>query len=135
MRLAVVDSEKCVGCQLCMLACTRKFNEAGFGKSAILVRSLGGFERGFTVIVCRACKDPPCAKACPEDALVPREGGGVTLIKDKCVGCKLCVEACPIGAIFWNEEENKPIVCMYCGYCARYCPYGVIALEKDEEPK
>jgi formate hydrogenlyase subunit 6/NADH:ubiquinone oxidoreductase subunit I len=32
----------------------------------------------------------------------------------------------------WNEEENKPIICVYCGYCANYCPHDVIALEEME---
>jgi len=41
MRLAIVDGERCVG----------------------------GMERGFTVVVCRACNDPPCAKVCPTGAL------------------------------------------------------------------
>jgi len=87
-------------------------------------------EKGFIVIVCRACLDPPCAKVCPEDALIPREGGGVVLKPDKCIGCGYCVEACPFGAIFWDDEVNKPVVCIYCGYCAKYCPYNVIALEE-----
>jgi len=26
-------------------------------------------ERGFKVIVCRACKNPPCAKVCPHGVL------------------------------------------------------------------
>jgi len=112
-----------------MFACSRRFGDAGLASSAILVKSVGGVERGFTVIVCRACKDPPCARVCPVDALDVREGGGVVLDASTCIGCGFCTEACLYGAIFWNEEQNKPIVCVYCGYCADYCPYGVIALE------
>jgi len=128
-RLAVIDVDLCVGCQSCMFACSRRFVDAGLASSAILVKSVGGVERGFTVIVCRACKDPPCARVCPVDALDIRVGGGVILDASKCIGCGFCTEACPYGAIFWNEEQNKPIVCVYCGYCADYCPYDVIALE------
>ena len=128
-RLAVIDVDLCVGCQSCMFACSRRFGDAGFASSAILVKSVGGVERGFTVIVCRACKDPPCARVCPVDALDVRAGGGVVLDPSTCIGCGFCTEACPYGAIFWNEEQNKPIVCVYCGYCADYCPYDVIALE------
>jgi heterodisulfide reductase subunit A-like polyferredoxin len=52
------------------------------------------------------------------------------------LGCGNCVDACPFGAVFWNEVENKPQICVYCGICAQYCPYDVIALEEvanDEE--
>ena len=129
-RLSVLDSDLCVGCASCMLACTRRFAEVGYGKSAIHVRSAGGMEKGFIVVVCRACLEPPCAKVCPEDALVPRKGGGIILKPEKCIACGYCVEACPFGAIFWDEEVNKPIICVYGGYCANYCPYNVIALEE-----
>ena len=128
-RLAILDSERCVGCQLCMYACERRFGDGGLAKSAILVRSVGGIERGFTVIVCRACEDPPCARVCPTQALIPREGGGVILNPSKCIGCGMCKEACVIGAVFWDEENNKPIICLHCGYCADFCPHGVIGLE------
>jgi len=128
-RLAVIDVDLCVGCQSCMFACSRRYGDAGLANSAILVKSVGGVERGFTVIVCRACKNPPCARVCPVDALNVREAGGVLLDASKCIGCGFCREACPYGAIFWNEEQNKPVICVYCGYCANYCPYNVIALE------
>ena len=60
---------------------------------------LFGIGNGFVVIVCRACPDPPCARVCPTDALVMREGGGVRLKHELCIGCGNCVEACPQGAI------------------------------------
>ena len=129
-RLALLDVNRCVDCQLCMYACTRRFGDAGNGKSAILVKSVGGFERGFTVVVCRACEDPPCARACPEGALIVRPGGGVLLRSSLCIGCGLCREACIIGAVFWDEENNKPIICTQCGYCVDYCPHGVLGVEE-----
>lgn len=131
MRLAIVDSELCVGCQSCMFACTRVHGEAGLAGSCIGIRSAGGMRNGFRVIVCRACPDPPCARVCPADALEVREGkGGVKLKKDRCIGCGNCVEACPYGAIFWNDEQQKPFLCFYCGYCASFCPHGVLAMER-----
>lgn len=131
MRLTVVDAEKCVGCQCCMFACARRI-EPGLAASCIQVKSAGGMERGFTVIVCRACIDPPCARVCPTGALVPREGGGVRLRADRCLGCGLCRQACVLEAVFWHEEANKPMICVHCGYCVEFCPYGVLRLEEQE---
>ena len=132
MRLAVVDIERCVDCQSCMFACARRQNEAGLSSSCIGVKSVGGMERGFIVVVCRACDDPPCLKVCPTDALKPKKGGGVLLDAAKCIGCGHCRDACIIGAIFWNDEINKPTICIHCGYCTQFCPHGVLKLEKKE---
>jgi Fe-S-cluster-containing dehydrogenase component len=129
-RLAVVDVDLCVGCQCCMFACNRRFGEAGNAKSAIHIKSAGGIERGFIVLVCRACIDPPCMKVCPMNALSLRKGGGVILNPNKCIGCKNCVNACTMGAIFWDEENEKPVICVHCGYCVDYCPYNVIKMEE-----
>jgi len=133
MKLVVLETEKCVGCQLCMFACCRRQNEAGLAKSCIGVRSIGGMERGFTVIVCRACEDPPCARVCPTNALKLREGGGVSLDMEKCIGCGRCADACLSGAIFWDDETEKPMICIHCGYCVTYCPHGVLGMDKKGE--
>lgn len=102
----------------------------GLEGSALLVKSMGGFERGFTVVVCRACVDAPCLRACPVDALKLRPGGGVLLNASKCTGCGFCKAACDIGAVFWEESSNKPIICVHCGYCVNYCPVGVFGMEE-----
>ncbi|RSN69723.1 4Fe-4S dicluster domain-containing protein [Candidatus Korarchaeum cryptofilum] len=128
MRLEVVDPDICVGCMSCMFACSRRFGDAGLNYSAIQVRSVGGVERGFTVIVCRACSDPSCMKVCPTSALRSREGGGVILDSRLCIGCGYCVKACPFGAIFWDCVNDKPVICTHCGLCVDFCPYGVIKL-------
>lgn len=132
-RLSVLDVDRCVGCQACMFACVRRLGKGGLEGTSIHIKSAGGIRKGFVVIVCRACHDPPCARVCPTDALVYREGGGVRLKIKLCIGCENCVEACPFGAIFWDPHQNKPEVCVYCGYCAPYCPYDVLVLEDIEE--
>lgn len=131
-RLSVIDIDRCVGCQSCMFACARRPGQGGLANAALLVRSDGGFRKGFVVVVCRACADPPCARVCPTEALTPREGGGVIFKAKHCIGCGNCVEACPFGAVLWDDQQEKPHICVYCGYCANYCPYEVIALEEVE---
>ena len=132
MRLVVLDAERCMGCQSCMFACGRRQDDIGLAETCIGVRSVGGMERGFIVVVCRACDDPPCVKVCPTDALQRRTNGGVRFESSKCIGCGHCRDACLIGAIFWNDEINKPMICIHCGYCVKYCPHGVLRLEDKE---
>ncbi len=134
-RLSVVDVNLCVGCQCCLFACARRFGDAGVTRSSIHVRSAGGIERGFIVIVCRACQDAACAKVCPTNALTLRPGGGVILNQRRCIGCKNCVDACTIGAVLWDAEIDKPSICVHCGFCTNFCPYGVLKIEPTESVK
>ncbi len=131
-RLVIKDLEKCVGCGLCMYACARKNAqrpEIGISSSGILAVSLSGFERGATVIFCRACREPPCSQVCPTGAMRERKEGGVTFHEDLCIACGNCMNACTIEAIFMRED-GKPAVCIHCGYCVEFCPHGVLGFEE-----
>ncbi|MBL7085041.1 MAG: electron transfer flavoprotein subunit alpha [Candidatus Omnitrophica bacterium] len=58
---------------------------------------------------------------------------GIKILKDKCTGCKLCVKACPFGAI--NIEEKLAIIdltkCNLCGACVDACKFEAIELKKE----
>jgi Fe-S-cluster-containing dehydrogenase component len=131
-HLVIKDIEKCVGCGMCMYACARRNAnkpEIGIDSSGILAVSLSGFERGATVIFCKACIEPPCVQVCPTTALKPKKRGGVIFKEKECIACGNCIEACTIGAIF-EKRDGKPAVCIQCGYCVKYCPHGVLGFEK-----
>ena len=48
--------------------------------------------------------------------------------QDKCIGCKICVDICPVKAIF--IEDGKAVInqnkCIKCGKCLKICPKGAI---------
>jgi len=67
--------------------------------------------------VCLACREPACAEVCPTAALLPRKGGGVTLKKELCIGCRRCLGACTALAVNFDEDTGKPIICRHCGIC------------------
>ena len=48
--------------------------------------------------------------------------------KDLCLGCGMCVESCPQGAIslLWSQAEIDPNRCNSCGLCVDVCPQGII---------
>lgn len=131
--LKAKNMAQCIGCYSCMLACSR-FVSHSFSprKSAIQIRTRGGLQSRLAAVSCAACKNPACARACQFGALVPREGGGVTLHPDACIGCGRCVPACAARAISFDEDTHKPIVCKHCGICTRYCPHHLLTLEEVE---
>ncbi len=133
-KLRAAEMNKCIGCFTCMNICSivNRKNHS-LTKSAIKVKTAGGMTSRFIAVVCIACHDPACMEACPSGALTKREGGGVNLDPEKCIGCRKCVDACVMQAVFFDEETNKPIICRHCGSCARFCPHQCLVMEEVAE--
>ncbi|MBS3759222.1 MAG: 4Fe-4S binding protein [Desulfobacterales bacterium] len=55
---------------------------------------------------------------------------------DKCVGCGICVDRCPMGAISLSDKKAviDPKRCIGCGVCVPACKPGALSLEKRKVP-
>jgi NADH-quinone oxidoreductase subunit F len=52
-----------------------------------------------------------------------------TIIEDKCVGCTLCAQKCPVNAISGKTKEPHKIkqdACIKCGLCYDSCKFDAI---------
>jgi ferredoxin len=50
------------------------------------------------------------------DAIVKRDDGLVYIDPAKCDGCQLCIDACPYGAIFFNQGQKLAQKCTGCAH-------------------
>jgi Fe-S-cluster-containing dehydrogenase component len=84
----------------------------------------------FLPMTCQQCDEPPCLAACPNEAIFRDEELDRVLINhQKCVGCRMCVSACPFGAMGFDEERGKSFKCDLCGglpECVRVCTAGAL---------
>lgn len=131
--LKAENMSTCIGCFVCMIVCAAaNRRDHSVQKSCIKIQTYGGMSGKFVEVVCRACKEAACAESCPTKALQPRKGGGVLLRKNLCIGCRRCESSCLIGAVNFDEELMKPIICHHCGICVEFCPHGCLVMENVE---
>ncbi len=149
MKRLVVKLDKCTGCKRCEQACMAEHSDSKnyIGalfepvqpKTRIFVEPNG--EKAVP-IVCRHCVEPLCVSACMAGCMQKDPVTGVvtnTGHEQQCVGCWMCVMACPFGVITpGTEAEEKglspfarAIKCDFCPNrdtpaCVAACPDAAI---------
>ena len=64
--------------------------------------------------VCKHCAAAPCQQACPTGAIVYNEFANVYVQPDICNGCAYCVAACPFGVITRSTISGHARKCTLC---------------------
>ena len=135
----VIDNRKCIGCHACTTACKSEHDvPVGVNRTWVKNVEKGEFpdtRRLFSVMRCNHCTDAPCVEICPTEALFIRDDGIVDFDKDRCIGCKSCMQACPYDALYIDPETNTAAKCNYCAHridvglepaCVNVCPEHAI---------
>jgi Fe-S-cluster-containing dehydrogenase component len=87
----------------------------------------------FVPKLCNQCEHPPCVQVCPVGATYKAKDGVVLIDPKYCIGCRYCVQACPYGARWFNEEKGVSQKCYWCYHritkglqpaCVEACPVG-----------
>jgi formate dehydrogenase iron-sulfur subunit len=150
----LIDVTRCTGCNQCVQACAgaHQLGEApptlqqspdGLSAvrwSAIVESPEGGYVRK----ACRHCLEPACVSACPVGAMYRTAEGVVLYDRQKCMGCRYCMMACPFGIPRYEWDSAAPRVrkCDLCyerlqsggiPACVEACPEGVMTFGDREE--
>ena len=102
--IMVIDLAKCDGCGKCTQACS-KMHFIPPDRQWIKVLRIKDSELTAPFNFpqpCFHCDNPPCTKVCPVDATFKRSDGIVLIDNDRCIGCRMCMAACPYGARSFN---------------------------------
>ena len=115
----VVNLDRCTGCFGCEVACKME-NGVALGERWSKVFTVGpvgeypDMTRYALPTMCQQCENAPCVSVCPTGASY-RDGNNVVLVdKEKCIGCKYCMAACPYGARIVQEKTGVVEKCRFC---------------------
>jgi Fe-S-cluster-containing dehydrogenase component len=155
----VIDITKCNACYSCFIACKDEYWDNDYppysaaqprhGQSWIRIEKKEGgtyphIRVSYMPIPCVQCDAAPCIKAGKNRAVYKRPDGVVVIDPAKAVGQRQVVDACPYGAIFWNEEKQLPQKCSFClqrledgeiPSCVKACPSKAMIFGDLDNPK
>ena len=156
MKVFVFDSARCNGCYGCQLACKDEHCNNDWSPIAAPQPDVGHFwckmvevthgqtpkvRVEYTPHMCNHCGNAPCIDAAP-DAVYRRDDGLIIIDPAKAKGNKALVDACPYGAIYWNEELELPQKCTGCAHlvdagelphCVDFCPHEALRFGDIED--
>ncbi len=153
----IIDLEKCIGCYNCLMACkdehvgnewkpytlSQKRHDQKWINPELRERGQHPvIDVAYLPRLCQHCEDAHCAKTAP-DAVKTRQDGIVLFDIDKSRNKEYLVNACPYGAVSWNEERGVPQKCTFCAHlldkgwekprCVQACPLGALRALNMEE--
>ncbi len=141
----IIDNRKCIGCHACTTACKQEHDvPLGVFRTWVKQVEKGKFpntRRVFSVMRCNHCTNAPCVEICPVEALFFRKDGIVDFDKNRCIGCRSCMQACPYDALYIDPESHTAAKCNYCAHrvdiglepaCVNVCPeHAIISGDMD----
>ena len=116
-KLAIaIDLHRCIGCNTCSIACKMQNNVPdGMLWNRVLTEGCDRFDsaegvyphltRTYLPLACQHCENPACERVCPTGATYKDDKGRVEIDYDKCIGCRMCMAACPYNARTFNWND------------------------------
>ncbi|CAM3829624.1 4Fe-4S dicluster domain-containing protein [Parendozoicomonas haliclonae] len=140
----LIDTDGCYGCKTCAMACKSENNTPAnvAWRKVREFRTESPMSQTFITMSCNHCDEPKCAEVCPANTYTKREDGIVVQDHDKCIGCQMCIMACPYDSPSYDPSTGKTSKCNLCvdrldkglqPRCVESCPGGVLKFGEISE--
>ena len=73
-------------------------------------------EQYWLPLQCQQCQEAPCIEVCPTGASFRDEDGRVLIDQEACIGCQLCMSACPYGVRSYDAQASVVQKCSMCSH-------------------
>jgi carbon-monoxide dehydrogenase iron sulfur subunit len=137
--------DRCVGCHTCEIACAVE-HSAGKKLLSAIAEPIKPRKRihveaapnHSVPVLCRHCENAPCVAVCPTGATYRDEVGQLVLQDPpKCIGCQMCVQACPFGMMGNRAESRITVKCDRCPErerpaCVDSCPTEALVYTQSD---
>ena len=149
-KALIVTAERCLGCHSCEFACAVAHSREKEPNAIVRSGARPGYRifveayRGKAIPVhCSHCEEAACLLSCPTGAICRKEEKGPVLLDlTRCVGCRICVLACPFGVMTLNLDGRGVLKCDLCverlatgqePACVMACPTKAVIFATEEE--
>ena len=135
----------CAGCTSCEIVCSLLHDGFNSPDNRRIYVDRGTRTMEHTIVACQQCADHPCYNACPKKGTAMKldEKLGIAYVDPEgCIGCGLCVRACPFEPKRIHlTHDKKAIKCDLCRTrpegpaCVEYCQVRCIGMSNQPVPE